>query len=259
MKDKLKEFERLLNIMDELREKCPWDMKQTIESIRYLTIEETYELSDAIMNNDMEEIKKELGDVLLHIVFYSRIASETNEFDIKDVMASLCEKLIRRHPHIYGDVKVTSEEDVKRNWEKIKQTEGKKKTSVLSGVPKSMPSLIKATRIQEKARGVGFDWDRKEDVWSKVEEELGEFKAELNAEVVDRDKVEGEFGDLLFSLINYARFLDIDPDTALERTNNKFIGRFDYMEKGIKNDGKEITKLSLSEMDVYWEKAKEML
>ena len=258
MKDKLKEFERLLNIMDELREKCPWDMKQTIESIRYLTIEETYELSDAIMN-DMEEIKKELGDVLLHIVFYSRIASETNEFDIKDVMASLCEKLIRRHPHIYGDVKVTSEEDVKRNWEKIKQTEGKKKTSVLSGVPKSMPSLIKATRIQEKARGVGFDWDRKEDVWSKVEEELGEFKAELNAEVVDRDKVEGEFGDLLFSLINYARFLDIDPDTALERTNNKFIGRFDYMEKGIKNDGKEITKLSLSEMDVYWEKAKEML
>ena len=259
MKDKLKEFERLLNIMDELREKCPWDMKQTIESIRYLTIEETYELSDAIMNNDMEEIKKELGDVLLHIVFYSRIASETNEFDINDVMASLCEKLIRRHPHIYGDVKVTSEEDVKRNWEKIKQTEGKKKTSVLSGVPKSMPSLIKATRIQEKARGVGFDWDRKEDVWSKVEEELGEFKAELNAEVVDRDKVEGEFGDLLFSLINYARFLDIDPDTALERTNNKFIGRFDYMEKGIKNDGKEITKLSLSEMDVYWEKAKEML
>ena len=161
MKDKLKEFERLLNIMDELREKCPWDMKQTIKSIRHLTIEEIYELSDAIMNNDMEEIKKELGDVLLHIVFYSRIASETNEFDIKDVMASLCEKLIRRHPHIYGDVKVTSEEDVKRNWEKIKQTEGKKKTSVLSGVPKSMPSLIKATRIQEKARGVGFDWDRK--------------------------------------------------------------------------------------------------
>ncbi|NQY68734.1 MAG: nucleoside triphosphate pyrophosphohydrolase [Flavobacteriales bacterium] len=259
MENKLKEFERLLNIMDELREQCPWDMKQTIDSIRHLTIEETYELSDAILSKDMEEIKKELGDVLLHIVFYSRIASETNAFDIKDVISSLCEKLIRRHPHIYGDVKVNSEEDVKRNWEKIKQSEGEKKKTVLSGVPKSLPALIKADRIQEKARGVGFDWEKKEDVWAKVEEELGELKKELSVDKIDKSRVEGEFGDLLFSLINYARFLDIDPDTALERTNTKFISRFECIENGAKEEGKKITDLSLTEMEDYWQKAKEML
>ncbi|MCH7535714.1 MAG: nucleoside triphosphate pyrophosphohydrolase [Bacteroidetes bacterium] len=256
MDDKLKEFGRLLKIMDELREKCPWDMKQTVESIRHLTIEETYELSDAILNNDMEEVKKELGDLLLHIVFYARIASETNDFDIKDVIETLCEKLIRRHPHIYSDTEVSSEEDVKRNWEKIKQSEGSKEKTVLGGVPKSLPSIIKASRIQEKARGVGFDWKNKKAVWEKVEEELGEFKTELDNDQPNKDKVEEEFGDLLFSLINYARFLKIDPDTALERTNYKFIDRFKIMEKGIKTDNKEISNLTLAEMDIYWEKAK---
>lgn len=255
MEEKLKAFERLLIIMDELREKCPWDKKQTMDSLRHLTIEETYELCDAILDKDMPNIKKELGDVLLHIVFYARIASETNDFNISDVINSLCEKLISRHPHIYGDVQVENEQQVKENWEKLKLKEGNK--SVLSGVPNSLPSLIKASRIQEKARAVGFDWDQPEQVWEKVQEEIAEFKQEVEQKG-SKEKVEGEFGDVLFSLINYARFHEINPEDALERTNKKFIKRFQYLETEAAKAGKQLSDMTLAEMDVYWNKAKEL-
>ncbi len=254
----LKEFDRLLTIMDELRAQCPWDRKQTIESLRYLTIEETFELSDAIVDQDMEEIKKELGDIFLHIVFYSKIASETQTFDISDVINSLCEKLIRRHPHIYGDVTAENEEEVKKNWERIKQQESGGKKSVLSGVPKSMPALVKAIRVQEKARSVGFDWDHKDQVWDKVQEEIGEFKAEGDVPSPNKEKMEAEFGDIMFSLINYARFVDINPEDALEKTNKKFIKRFTYLEEQSKKDGKELSKMTLEEMDKYWNEAKKL-
>ncbi|MGK0253197.1 MAG: XTP/dITP diphosphohydrolase [Mariniflexile sp.] len=250
--DQLKAFDRLLTIMDELREGCPWDKKQTMESLRHLTIEETYELGDAILDNDLQEIKKELGDVLLHIVFYSRIGSETNDFDIADVCNGICEKLINRHPHIYGDVKVKNEEDVKRNWENLKLKEGK--SSVLEGVPMSLPALVKANRIQEKVAGVGFDWEEPNQVWEKVEEELNEFKFEV--ESGNQDRMESEFGDVLFSLVNYARFLNIDPENALERTNKKFSKRFQYLEEKAKNINKPLKDMTLSEMDVFWEEAK---
>lgn len=263
MEEKLKAFERLLNVMDELREKCPWDKKQTIESIRHLTIEETYELSDAIIEKDMVNIKKELGDVLLHIVFYARIASETKDastsptsgFDITDVINSLCEKLIFRHPHIYGDVKVENEQQVKENWEKLKLKEGNK--SVLGGVPTSLPALIKASRIQEKARAVGFDWENSEQVWEKVEEEIAEFKHEVDTKA-SKEKMEDEFGDVLFSLINYARTIDINPEDALEKTNKKFIKRFQYLETEAAKSGKQLSDMTLAEMDVYWNKAKKL-
>ncbi len=251
MQDKLKAFERLLVIMDELRAKCPWDMKQTMESLRHLTIEETYELSDAIIDGDLNEIKKELGDIMLHLVFYSKIGSESGAFDIADVLHGVCEKLISRHPHIYGDVVVSGEEEVKANWEKLKLKEGNK--SVLEGVPKSLPSLVKASRIQDKARGVGFDWDHAGQVWEKVQEEISELKAEVDS---GSDKIEEEFGDVLFSLINYARFLNINPDDALERTNRKFIKRFQFLERESLKDGKELGAMSLDEMDVYWNRAK---
>ena len=256
MQEKLKAFERLLNIMDELREKCPWDKKQTIESLRHLTIEETYELADAILDKDMKEIKKELGDILLHIVFYARIGSETNDFNIADVINSLCEKLISRHPHIYGDVKVTDEQQVKENWEKLKLKEGNK--SVLGGVPKSLPALIKATRIQDKAKAVGFDWENKNQVWEKVQEELGELRAEIDTEKADKQKIEQEFGDVLFSLINYARFIDVDPESALEKTNKKFIKRFQYLEDETRKQGRALEDMTLEEMDVYWNAAKKL-
>lgn len=255
MDEKLKAFERLLTIMDDLREKCPWDRKQTIESLRHLTIEETFELSDAILKGDRNELKKELGDILLHIVFYARIASETNTFNIADVMNTLCEKLIFRHPHIYGDVKVNDEEDVKQNWEKLKQKEKDGNKSVLSGVPNSMPALLKAYRIQEKARAVGFDWEKPEQVFEKVKEELNELDQEIVSKE-DTGKIEAEFGDVLFSLINYARFLNINPEDALERTNKKFIKRFNYMEQKIKEQGRQIGDCTLSEMDVFWNEAK---
>ncbi len=255
MEEKLKAFERLLIIMDELREKCPWDKKQTIESLRHLTIEETYELADAILDKDMINIKKELGDILLHIVFYARIASETNEFNIADVINSLCEKLIHRHPHIYSDVKVDNEEQVKENWEKLKLKEGNK--SVLSGVPVSLPSLVKASRIQEKARAVGFDWDKPEQVWEKVQEEIAELKHEIDSNA-SKEKMEAEFGDVLFSLINYARFMNINPEDALEKTNKKFIKRFQYLEIEATKAGKQLSDMTLAEMDVYWNKAKEL-
>ncbi|MGY6741804.1 MAG: nucleoside triphosphate pyrophosphohydrolase [Cecembia sp.] len=251
-------FDRLLTIMDELREQCPWDRKQTLESLRHLTIEETFELSDAILENDLEEIKKELGDILLHIVFYAKIGSEKSAFDMGTVINALCEKLIRRHPHIYGDTEAKDEEAVKQNWEKIKLQE-KGNVSVLGGVPKSLPALIKAMRIQEKARGVGFDWEEKHQVWEKVEEEMKEFKEAFNAireEEIDKEKATGEFGDLLFSLINYARFIDINPEEALERTNLKFIKRFQYLENAAKAAGRKIEDMSLAEMDVFWEEAK---
>ncbi len=256
MEEKLKAFERLLNIMDDLREKCPWDKKQTIESLRHLTIEETYELSDAILKNSSEELKKELGDILLHIVFYARIASETNAFNIADVMNSLCDKLIFRHPHIYGDVKVNNEDDVKQNWEKLKQKEKGGNTSVLSGVPNSMPALLKAYRIQEKARAVGFDWDQPEQVFEKVREEI----EELNTEVKKGNilKIEDEFGDVLFALINYGRFINVNAEDALERTNKKFIKRFNYMEEKIKAQGKQLADCTLAEMDVFWNEAKKL-
>lgn len=248
----LKAFDRLLTIMDDLRSKCPWDKKQTMESLRHLTIEETYELGDAILDNDLEEVKKELGDVLLHIVFYSKIGSETNDFDIADVCNSICEKLISRHPHIYGDVKVENEEDVKRNWENLKLKEGKK--SVLEGVPNSLPALVKANRIQEKVAGVGFDWEQPNQVWEKVEEELQEFKDEV--EKGDKDAIESEFGDVLFSMVNYARFLNINPENALERTNKKFSKRFQYLEEKAKTMNKPLKDMTLAEMDVFWEEAK---
>jgi len=251
MEAKLKAFERLLDIMDDLRAKCPWDMKQTMESLRHLSIEEMYELSDAILEGDMQEIKKELGDIMLHLVFYAKIASETNHFDVTDVLNSVCDKLIARHPHIYGDVIVSGEEEVKANWEKLKLKEGNK--SVLAGVPASLPSMVKAARIQEKARGVGFDWDNSEQVWDKVQEELAEFKEELNG---NKEKATEEFGDVLFSLINYARFVDINPDEALERTNKKFIKRFQYLEQASAADGKKMGEMTLAEMDKYWNEAK---
>lgn len=254
-------FEKLLDIMDELREKCPWDRKQTMESLRHLTLEETYELADSILDKDMNEIKKELGDLLLHIVFYARIADEQKSFDIKDVINSLCEKLIHRHPHIYGDpensgqvVKVNDEEDVKRNWEQLKLKEGK--TSVLEGVPLALPAMIKASRIQDKAKGAGFDWEKSEQVWEKVEEELSEFHAEVQRKS-PKKKIESELGDVFFSLINYARFLDINPEDALERTNKKFIRRFQYIEAEAVKAGKKLSEMTLAEMDVYWNEAKE--
>ncbi len=258
-KEKLEAFDRLLTIMDELRENCPWDKKQTMETLRHLTIEETYELSDAILENDLEEVKKELGDLMLHMVFYSRIGSEKKEFDIADVLNGVCEKLIRRHPHIYGDVNAEDEEAVKTNWEKIKlQEKGNK--SVLGGVPTSLPALVKAMRIQEKARGVGFDWEDKSQVWEKVEEEMNEFKSEFDITQgeIDKEKASGEFGDMLFSLVNYSRFVDINPEEALERTNKKFIKRFQYLESESKKDGKSLAEMSLSEMDEYWERAKNL-
>jgi XTP/dITP diphosphohydrolase len=255
MKEKLKAFERLLVIMDELREQCPWDKKQTIQSLRHLTIEETYELGDAILDNDMPNIKKELGDVLLHIVFYARIASETKDFNIADVTNSLCDKLIHRHPHIYGDVKVENEQQVKENWEKLKLKEGTK--SVLAGVPNSLPSLVKASRIQEKARAVGFDWDKPEQVWEKVLEEIAEFKHETDTNA-SKERMEDEFGDVLFSLINYARFKELNPEDALERTNKKFIKRFQYLEREALKAGKQLSDMTLAEMDVYWNEAKKL-
>jgi len=255
MQEKLKAFERLLTIMDDLRTSCPWDKKQTLESLRYLTIEEVYELSDAILDKDMLEIKKELGDLMLHLVFYSKIASETKDFDIGDVLNSISDKLIYRHPHIYGDAEADDAETVLKNWEKLKLNEGRE--SVLEGVPLSLPAMVKAYRIQEKVKGVGFDWERPEQVWEKVEEELNEFQVEAKKEH-NKDKTEAEFGDLLFSLINYSRFLNINPEDALERTNKKFITRFKYLEKESKKAGKSIDEMSLKEMDVYWEEAKKL-
>ncbi|MDX5326002.1 MAG: nucleoside triphosphate pyrophosphohydrolase [Bacteroidota bacterium] len=250
--EKLEAFGRLLDIMDDLREKCPWDRKQTMESLRHLTIEETYELGDAILDNDLEEIRKEIGDLMLHMVFYAKIGSETGSFDIADVLHGISEKLISRHPHIYGDVEVADEEEVKSNWEKLKLKEGNR--SVLAGVPRSLPALVKATRIQDKARGVGFDWEKPEQVWEKVQEEMEEFhEASLSG---DRTKIESEYGDLLFSLINFARFKEIDPEAALERTNKKFIHRFTYLENKAREMGKQLHDMSLEEMDVFWEEAK---
>ena len=251
-KEQLAAFNRLLDIMDDLREKCPWDKKQTLESLRHLTIEETYELADAILDNDLEEIKKELGDVLLHIVFYSKIGSEQKAFDIADVANSISEKLIDRHPHIYGDVKVNNEDDVKRNWEQLKLKEGK--NSVLEGVPKSLPAVVKANRIQDKVAGVGFDWEKPEQVWQKVQEELFELNEEIKAD--NTENIEKEFGDVLFSMINYARFINVNPENALEKTNKKFINRFQYLEAAAKKEGKNLSDMSLTEMDVYWEKSK---
>jgi len=248
----LQAFGRLLDIMDELRLKCPWDKKQTFESLRHLTIEETYELGDAILNNDFQEIKKELGDVLLHIVFYAKIGSETNDFDIADVANAIAEKLIYRHPHIYSDVVVKDEEEVKQNWEKLKLKEGK--SSVLEGVPVSLPSMVKANRIQEKVAGVGFDWEKPGQVWEKVQEELNELNVEI--EKGNTDKIEAEFGDVLFSMVNYARFINVNPENALERTNKKFINRFQYLEQAAKKLGKSLHDMSLAEMDIFWEESK---
>lgn len=281
MDERLMAFERLLNIMDELREKCPWDRKQTMESLRHLTLEEVYELSDAILEGDTAEIRKELGDIMLHLVFYAKIGAEKGAFDITAVLNGICDKLIARHPHIYGDVKVENEEQVKQNWEKLKLKEGNR--SVLEGVPVSLPSLVKAQRIQDKAAGVGFDWEEKEQVWEKVEEELQEFRREFNAGTgsfdkassegaspekvsgeaasggaafIDRERAEAEFGDVLFSLINYARFLDINPENALEKTNKKFIKRFRYLEEKAHQSGRSLKDMSLAEMDVFWNEAK---
>ena len=250
---RLTAFKRLLDIMDDLREKCPWDQKQTLESLRKLTIEATYELADAIVENDLEELKGEIGDIMLHMVFYSKIASEQGAFDITDALNAICDKLVHRHPHIYGDVKVANEEEVKANWEQLKLKEGK--TSVLQGVPKSLPAMVKANRIQEKARGVGFDWDNKEQVWAKVEEELGELKDEVDTKA-SIDRIEDELGDVLFSVINYARFIDVDPEMALERTNRKFIKRFQFLENEVKKEGKELNSMTLTEMDAIWSEAK---
>ena len=253
MDKRLQAFLELLNIMDELREKCPWDKKQTLESLRHLTIEETYELADAILDEDLEEIKNELGDIMLHIVFYARIGSEKGAFNITDVLESINRKLINRHPHVFSDVHVDNDEQVKENWEKIKLREGKKR--VLSGVPLSLPAMIKAYRIQDKARGAGFDWERPEQVWEKVMEELDEMKAEVEAGA-SHEKIEAEFGDLLFALINYARFIGVNPENALERTNKKFISRFEYLEDGANKAGKDLSKMNLEEMDGFWNEAK---
>jgi len=254
---KLKAFDRLLTVMGELRENCPWDKKQTLESLRHLTIEETYELSDAILEGNLMEVKKELGDLMLHNVFYARIASEQGAFNVADVLNAICDKLIERHPHVYGDTVAEDEKTVKENWEKIKLRTGNK--SVLEGVPKTLPALVKAIRIQDKARGVGFDWERKEQVWEKVEEEMSEFKNEFNVEsndAINKEKAMAEFGDLLFSLVNYARFINIDPEEALERTNKKFIKRFQYLETESAKDGKKMGEMTLAEMDEYWNRAK---
>jgi XTP/dITP diphosphohydrolase len=253
---KLEAFKRLLNIMDELRAKCPWDKKQTFDSLRANTIEETYELCDAIMKKDTKEIKKELGDVLLHIVFYSKIASETNDFDIADVCNSLCDKLIFRHPHVFGEGNAQNAGEVEKSWEQIKQKEKDGNKSVLAGVPDALPALIKCYRIQDKARNVGFDWKEKEDIWHKVEEELNEFKDEVHA--MNQEKMEEEFGDLLFSMINAARLYKINPENALERCNRKFIRRFNHIEKRSKEENKELSQLSLEEMDAYWDEAKKI-
>lgn len=253
--EQLQAFDRLLTIMDELREQCPWDRKQTMESLRHLTIEETYELGEAILEADLDEVKKELGDVLLHIVFYAKIGSEKKSFDIADVCNSLCDKLIDRHPHIYGDVTVENEEDVKKNWEKLKFKEGRK--SVLSGVPKSLPAMVKANRIQDKVAGVGFDWEKPEQVFEKVKEELDELQHEISSE--NSNKIEAEFGDVLFSMINYARFLGVDPENALERTNKKFTKRFQYLEAKAQENNKPLSEMTLEEMDVFWEEAKSSL
>ena len=251
MNEKLKAFERLLTIMDELRAKCPWDRKQTMESLRNLTIEETYELADAILKEDLDEIKEEIGDLMLHMVFYSKIAEEKEAFNVADAMNTVSDKLIKRHPHIYGDVEVNNEEDVKRNWEQLKLKEGKK--SVLSGVPVSLPAMIKAFRMQEKTAQVGFEWENKDQVWEKVEEEIHEFKSSLS-NGMSQEKKEEEFGDVLFALINYARFVDIDPETALERTNKKFKSRFEFIEANAKSP---LEEMSLGEMDALWDEAKE--
>lgn len=250
----LEAFNRLLHIMDDLRLKCPWDKKQTMESLRHLTIEEVYELGDAILDNDLEEVKKELGDVLLHIVFYAKIGSETNSFDIADVCNSISDKLIDRHPHIYGDVEVANEEDVKRNWEKLKLKEGKK--SVLEGVPKSLPAMVKANRIQDKVSGVGFDWEASHQVFDKLKEELEELEVEIKQG--NKDKIENELGDVFFSLINYARFLKVNPENALERTNKKFTKRFKYLEDKARLMNKSLHDMTLKEMDIYWEEAKKL-
>ena len=251
-KKQLAAFNRLLDIMEELRNKCPWDKKQTLQSLRHLTIEETYELADAILDNDLEEVKKELGDVLLHIVFYAKIGSEKKVFDIADVANSICDKLIERHPHIYGDVEVSDENEVKQNWEKIKLQNGKK--SVLEGLPKSLPALVKANRIQEKVAGVGFDWEEPHQVWEKVQEELSELNHEIKNN--NTENIEKEFGDVLFSMINYARFINVNPENALEKTNKKFINRFQFLEKEAMKTGKSLTEMSLAEMDIIWEQSK---
>jgi XTP/dITP diphosphohydrolase len=250
--EQLKAFDRLLSIMDELREQCPWDRKQTMESLRHLTIEETYELGDAILDKELEEVRKELGDLLLHLVFYAKIGSETKDFDMADVANGICDKLIDRHPHIYGDVEVADEEEVKKNWENLKLKEGKK--SVLEGVPRSLPAVVKASRIQEKVSGVGFDWEKPEQVFEKLQEELGELRHEINTN--NKDKIEAEFGDVMFSMINYARFLGINPENALERTNKKFITRFQYLEGKAKGQNKALKDMTLAEMDVFWNQAK---
>jgi len=254
MSDTAQAFLRLVKIMDELREQCPWDKKQTIHTLRSMTIEETYELADAVTNNDWQGIKEELGDLLLHILFYSKISSEQKQFELYDVINGICEKLIVRHPHIYGDIRVNDDEDVKRNWEKIKLKEGKGKTSVLSGVPTSLPAVVKATRIQEKAKQIGFEWENKEDVWKKVEEEMNELQEAIAHK--NQTDVEEEFGDVMFSLINYARFLHVDAEGVLEKTNQKFIDRFKQMESVAANRGKPLSELSLEEMDAIWNEVK---
>ena len=254
MDKRLIAFERLLQIMDDLRTQCPWDMKQTIESLRMLTIEETYELSEAIQDGNMQEIKKELGDLLLHIVFYSKIGSEKKEFDITDVIDHICEKLVYRHPHIYGDVVVANADDVSKNWEELKLKEKGGNKTVLGGLPKGLPSIIKAKRIQDKARGVGFDWDEKEQIWDKVNEEIQELKDEIA--VMDKEKMEAEFGDVFFSLINAARLYGINPDDALEKTNKKFIQRFNYLEQQTIAKGKSLKEMNVDQMNVYWNEAK---
>ena len=256
MQEKIAAFGRLLEIMDELRAKCPWDKKQTLESLRYLTIEETYELSESIIEKDLEAIKKELGDLMLHLVFYSKIASESGAFDITDVLNNIIGKLIHRHPHIFGDVIVKDAKEVHDNWEKIKLGE-KGNKSVLSGVPKSLPAMVKAYRIQEKASGVGFDWEQPEQVWEKVQEELQELRENVQKNTKHAQK-EDELGDLLFALINYARFIEVNPEDALERTNRKFIRRFQYLEESAKKMGKSLHEMSLDEMDIYWNQAKDM-
>ncbi len=250
--ERLEAFGRLLDIMDDLREKCPWDRKQTMESLRHLTIEEVYELGDSILDEDLPEVKKELGDLLLHMVFYAKIGEEKGAFDIADVLHAICDKLIHRHPHIYGDVEANDEETVKANWEKLKLKEGKK--SVLEGVPRSLPALVKATRIQDKARGAGFDWEETDQVWAKLREEIAELEDEVKGE--QEDKIEAEFGDVLFSLINISRFIKVDPESALERTNKKFIRRFQYLEEATKAQGLKLEDMSLEEMDHYWDEAK---
>ena len=254
MDKRLEAFKRLLDIMDKLRAECPWDKEQTFDSLRHLTIEETYELSDAILDKDYMEISKELGDLLLHIVFYAKLGEEISRFDITKVIEGINEKLIRRHPHIFSDTQVTNAAEVKNNWEKIKLAEGRK--SVLEGVPNSLPAMIKAYRMQDKARGVGFDWDNATQVWDKVKEEVDELHHEIKNN--NADKIENEFGDVLFALINYARFIDVNPETALERTNRKFKSRFEYLEKAVAEDGKSMRDMTLEEMDIYWNKAKSM-